>query len=92
MVIVPHHVYLALSDLEQAMEEEKERAKIKGMDDTLTSGNLETAVIAANQKDSDFRKMFGVSNWNEEPFSTTEENGELVFTLPPALLSTCPIS
>ena len=36
MVIVPHHVYLALSDLEQAMEEEKERAKNKGMDDTLT--------------------------------------------------------
>lgn len=39
MVIVPHHVYLALSDLEQAMEEEKERAKIKGMDDTLTDSD-----------------------------------------------------
>lgn len=35
MVIVPHHVYLALSDLEKEMEEEKERAKDKGMADDL---------------------------------------------------------
>lgn len=35
MVIVPHHVYLALSDLEKEIEEEKEHAKDKGMDDNL---------------------------------------------------------
>jgi hypothetical protein len=54
---------------------------LRGMDDTLTSGNVEAAVLAANQEGSEFRKMFGVSNWNEDPFSTTEENGELVFTI-----------
>ena len=54
---------------------------LRGMEDTLTSGNIETAVLAANQEGSEFRKMFGVSNWNEDPFSTTEENGELVFTI-----------
>lgn len=54
---------------------------LRGMDDTLASGNVEAAVIAANQEGSEFRKMFGVSNWNEEPFSATEENGELVFTI-----------
>ena len=34
-MIVPHHVYLALSDLEKEIEEEKERAKTRGMDDGL---------------------------------------------------------
>ena len=54
---------------------------LRGMDDTLASGNVDVAVIAANETGSEFRKMFGVSSWNEEPFSATEENNELVFTI-----------
>ena len=54
---------------------------LRGMDDTLATGNIEAAVIAANEPESEFRKMFGVSNWNEEPFSATEENSKLVFTI-----------
>lgn len=54
---------------------------LRGMDDTLASGNIETTVIAANQEGSEFRKMFGISNYDEEPFSVTKENNELVFTI-----------
>jgi hypothetical protein len=54
---------------------------LRGMDKTLAAGDITAAVIAANEPGSEFRKMFGVSSYNEEPFSATEENGELVFTI-----------
>ena len=54
---------------------------LRGMEDTLATGNVEAAVIAANETGSEFRKMFGISNYDEEPFSVTEENNELVFTI-----------
>ena len=54
---------------------------LKGMDDTLKSGNVEVAVIAANEPGSEFRKMFGISQYTESPFSTSKDNGELVFTI-----------
>lgn len=54
---------------------------LRGMDDTLASGNVEATVLAANETGSDFRKMFGIHSWNEEPFSATEENDKLIFTI-----------
>ena len=39
MVIVPHHVYLALSDLEQAMKKEKELAQKKASDAALMNAD-----------------------------------------------------
>lgn len=66
---------------------------LKGMEDTLESGNIEAAVIAANQHGSDARKLFKVPDYYESPFTVTEENGKLVFTIdvgPNGIWCECP--
>lgn len=56
---------------------------LRGMEDTLETGDVEIAVIAANEPDSEIRKMFSGSLGNE-PFSVSEENGKKVFTVSPS--------
>lgn len=54
---------------------------LRGMDKTLADGDVTAAVVAANQLGSNVREIFKVSHYSSEPFSSTEENGETVFTI-----------
>ena len=53
---------------------------LRGMEDTLSDGGVAAAVIAANEPNSDFRKMFSGADYGDA-FSMTEENGKNVFTV-----------
>lgn len=54
---------------------------LRGMDKTIAVGDVTAAVVAANQLGSNVREIFKVSHYSSEPFSSTEENGETVFTI-----------
>ena len=51
------------------------------IEDTLSTADIETAVTAGNIRGSELRKMFSGIDYDDEPFSITDEAGENVFTV-----------